>query len=224
MNDKPEEMQEFFNSVVDGYDEHMVSTVQDYETFYNTIAFPFPNTDDSIEILDLGAGTGIELSYIFAKAPKAKITAIDLSPLMLNKLVDKFEKFGSQIKIVVDSYLSVPMDECAFDYIVSIMSLHHLLPMEKALLYKKIRKALSPKGIYIEGDYIVSDEEQDRLLKKFHLLKKDFSLEEELPYHVDIPFSERSQIRALRRAGFEEVEVLFRSSRSNIVVAKPEKI
>jgi len=83
MTDTPEEMKSFFDLRVESYDEHMSSNVEDFNEFYSMIAAPFEKTDRLIEVLDVGAGTGIELEFIFAKAPNAKITAVDLSEEML---------------------------------------------------------------------------------------------------------------------------------------------
>ncbi len=79
-----------------------------------------------------------------------------------------------------------------------------------------------PAGAYMEGEYVVSVEEESRLLKEYQTLKKEFSLLDEELYHIDIPFSEETQIQALNDAGFGKVQVLFRTFRSNVVVAKPE--
>jgi len=38
-------------------------------------------------------------------------------------------------------------------------------------------------------------------------------------YHIDIPFSEERQIQVLKDAGFENINVVFRASRSNVVAA-----
>ena len=223
MTDPPEEMKSFFDLGVNGYDEHMASTVEDYWNFYSKIATPFEKTDEPIEVLDLGAGTGIELEFIFDKAPNAKITAVDLSEVMLKKLVKKYVTFSSQIRTIVDSYLSLKLKPHSFNYVVSVMSLHHLMPAKKIALYKKLRNALVPTGAYVEGDYIVSLEEEKRLLKEFSLQKRNHSLLDDGQYHIDIPFSEERQIRALKDAGFKEVDIIFRTSRSNVVVAKPDK-
>ena len=222
MTDPPEEMKSFFDLRVNGYDEHMASKVEDYSNFYSKIATPFEKTEEPIEVLDLGPGTGIELKFILDKAPNAKITAVDLSEVMLKKLVKKYETFSSQIKTIADSYLALKLEPHSFDYVVSVMSLHHLMPAKKIALYKKLRKALVPTGTFVEGDYIVSLEEEKRLLKEFSLQKTNYSLLDDGQYHVDIPFSEETQIRALKDAGFKEVNIIFRTSKSNVVVAKPE--
>ncbi len=223
MTDKPEEMKSFFDIRVEGYDEYMASSIEDYATFYRKIAVPFTETHDRIEVLDLGAGTGIEIAFILAKAPNAIITAVDLSEAMLKKLVKKYETYGSQIRTITDSYLKLELKPHSFDYVVSVMSLHHLMPVKKIALYKKLKKALIPTGAFVEGDYIVSVEEENRLLEEYQLRKNGFSLLDDVQYHIDIPFSEETQFRALRDAGFGKVKVLFRTSRSNVIVAKPEK-
>lgn len=219
MSETHEEMKSFFDLRADGYDEHMVSVIEEFDNFYSKIAFPFEKTNEPVKILDLGAGTGIELEFIFAKAPNARITAVDLSEEMLEKLVKKYEKFSSQISTIADSYLSLELQPYSFNYIVSVMSFHHLLPAKKIVLYKKLRKALVPMGTFVEGDYIVTPKEEKRLLKEFYLQQKNNSLLEDGQYHIDIPFSEETQIRALKEAGFKKINVIFRESSSNVVVA-----
>ncbi|HVN98213.1 MAG TPA: class I SAM-dependent methyltransferase [Syntrophorhabdaceae bacterium] len=224
MTDAPEEMKSFFDLRVDGYDEHMASRVEDYNSFYDKIGAAFKSTNEPIEVLDLGAGTGIELQFILANAPNARITAIDLSEVMLKELLQKYETFSSQIRTIADSYLSLEFKPRTFDYVVSVMTLHHLTLRQKRALYKKVKKLLVPGGTFVEGDYVVfSLEEQRRLLRQFHWQKRKHSLSEDKQYHIDIPCSEETQIRTLKEAGFQEVDVIFRTSKSNIVVAKTER-
>ncbi|MBN1906796.1 MAG: class I SAM-dependent methyltransferase [Deltaproteobacteria bacterium] len=220
MSDKYEEMKSFFDIRADSYDEHMAAILEDYHNFYTNIGAAFQNTDKPIEVLDLGAGTGIELEYIFKKAPNARITAVDLSEEMLKRLVNKYDGFWSQIKTIADSYLSIDLAPHSYDYIVTVMSLHHLMPVKKIDLYKKLRETLIPGGAFVEGDYIVSAEEEKRLLNEFYQFKKDNPLLEDGEYHIDIPFSEETQIKALKEAGFENINVIYRTSRANVVVAK----
>ncbi|MBW2623651.1 MAG: class I SAM-dependent methyltransferase [Deltaproteobacteria bacterium] len=220
MSPRPEDIREFFEKRVDEYDEHMAETVDDYEKFYAALADPIKKTGEKITILDLGAGTGIELEYIFIKAPHARITAVDLSMSMLSRLLEKYKRYERRIKIVEASYLTMELGPRAYDYAVSVMSLHHLLPEEKTAIYAKIREALKPGGSYIEGDYIVSEEEEGRLIEEYRTLKEDFTLPEDGLYHIDIPSSEKTQMTALREAGFKEIQVLFRTDRSDIIAAR----
>ncbi|NLD35903.1 MAG: class I SAM-dependent methyltransferase [Desulfatiglans sp.] len=219
MSEKYEEMKSFFDARVSGYDEKMAATIEEYDNFYRNVATPIEKTDKPIEVLDLGAGTGIELEYIFENAPNARITAVDLSEEMLKKLVKKYEAHHKQIRTIADSYLSIDLAPHSYDYIVTVMSLHHLMPAKKIYLYKKLREALISGGAFIEGDYIVSTEEEKRLLNEFYQYKKNNPLIEDGEYHIDIPFSEEAQMQALKDAGFQNVNVLFRTPRANVVVA-----
>ena len=125
---------------------------------------PITPTSDPVEVLDLGAGTGLELSGLLAKAPKAKVTAIDLSAEMLDRLQGKYEERSEQLKLVRDSYLNVPLGETVFDYAISVMSMHHLLSEVEVDMYRRILRALKPGGAYLEGDYVVSEDEAQRCL------------------------------------------------------------
>jgi tRNA (cmo5U34)-methyltransferase len=140
---------------------------------------------------------------------------------MLNKLLKKYEKYASQIETITDSYLELDLKPLSYDFIVSVMSLHHLLPAKKTSLYSKFRQALVPSGAFVEGDYIVSIDEEIKLLKEFQERMKKTPFLEDGQYHVDIPFSEETQLCALREAGFTDIDVIFSTYRSNIVVAKP---
>jgi tRNA (cmo5U34)-methyltransferase len=220
MSSRPEDIRDFFEKRVDGYDEHMAETVEDFKAFYARLADPIEKTDEEIAILDLGAGTGIELEYIFAKAPRARITAVDLSPRMLSRLLEKYKRHELQIQAVEASYLTMELEPRSYDYAVSVMSLHHLLPDEKTALYARIRGALTPAGSYIEGDYIVSEEEEGRLVEEYRALKEDFALSEDGLFHIDIPSSEKTQMTALREAGFKDIRALFRTYRSDIILAR----
>lgn len=219
---KPEEMGCFFNARADGYDEHMCNSIVSFDRFYKCIVDPLSETSEIIEILDIGAGTGLELEHIFRKAPNSRITVIDISSKMLAKLQVKFESRSSQIKIVVESYLTAAFPHANFDYAVSVMSLQHLEFDEKVTLYKKVYDSLNLSGLYIEGDYIVSEEEEKRLLAEYRTTMRKNDLSDKNLYHIDIPFSTVTQAEALRMAGFKNVEIIFSTINSNIIMAKKQ--
>lgn len=78
--------------------------------------------DESIEVMDFGAGTGLLTSHI---APKVKsIAAVDISQSMLEKLVAKPE-FHGKVKAVCQDITQQGLDQ-QFDLIVSAMALHHV--------------------------------------------------------------------------------------------------
>ncbi len=213
----PEVMNEFFNVRADNYDDHMKGNVGSFDEFYKMIATPIKETNEKIQILDLGCGTGLELEAIFKRTPNAMVTGIDLSKEMLEQLKSKYKKFSDQIALINASYTSHKYNQQKYDYAVSVMTVHHLLWDEKLELYKNIRNAIKEGGIYIEGDYVVSDEEEKEMFMEYE--EKMKLLDKNQFYHIDIPMSEENQLKLFKEAGFSKVEIVFEAEYNRIFVA-----
>lgn len=125
------EMSRFFDERASSYDDHMRQSVASFERFYTLVSRPIRETRDSISVLDLGCGTGLELESVFKKAPNARITGIDLSANMLSELERKYAGFKGQITLVNASYKNVAFPEGSYDYAISVMSFHHYLHVRK---------------------------------------------------------------------------------------------
>lgn len=214
-----EQMGDFFNKRAETYDDHMRETVENFDKYYSLLSQPIKQTNEEVDILDMGCGTGIELEGIFNKAPNAKITGIDMSQEMLDKMMKKYKAKAANIKIIVDSYLTCNIADNYYDYIVSSMTMHHFLQEPKIEIYKKIRKSLKEDGLYIEGDYVVSDEEQNECLKIFHELMNTVKEENRDLYHIDIPFTLQRQKELLKTAGFKRIQVILKQENQAILVA-----
>ena len=173
-----------------------------------------------MEILDLGCGTGLELEGIFSKAPNAVITCIDLSEKMLSKLTSKYSRFLDQIKPIKGSYLIVPLPEKKYDYVVSFMTMHHFPYDTRCKLYKKIRKSMKNEGEYIEGDYVVSPKKEQQFLLEYNHKIKNMKAFERNIFHVDIPFSIKTQSQLLLKGDFSKVKVIFHQNEAAIFIAR----
>lgn len=200
-------MVDFFEERAERYDKQMRENVTDFDDFYRTIADPITATQQEIEILDLGAGTGLELAAILKKAPKAHITCIDLSKKMLEELKRKYP--NNNIIPIIGSYLSYDFKNNYYDYAVSVMTLHHFLPETKTGIYRKIVGALRNGSVYIEGDYIVPPKEEKNSIKNFYDLKNGSSEISDTSHHIDIPLSKDSQRRLFAEAGLNDFKVYF---------------
>lgn len=217
---KPEKMADFFNHRADHYDQHMQENVENFEAFYATVAQPILYTKCELHILDIGCGTGLELASIFHRAPNAQITAVDLSEKMLAQLYRKYENYSNQIKRVQGSYLEVDLGTKQYEYVISVMTLHHLLPEKKLHLYKNIHRALKKGGKYIEGDYVVSEKKESQFLAAYWERMKKAEDSQEGVYHIDIPMSKQRQINLLKEAGFADVKISWEKDESVIFVAE----
>jgi len=202
---KPERMGAFFDARARGYDAHMLS--DGGEDAYRKLADAIPATDEAIRALDLGCGTGIELDYIWEKAPGAHATCVDVSRGMLDLLIKNHAENKARISVVEASYLDWRYPESAYDLIISSQTLHHLWPEEKIKVYRDVLHTLKPGGTYVEHDFIVDRVMAEQYRRRHALMTAS------LPggawmgkYHIDIPCALDEQVKLLRNAGFQTVE------------------
>lgn len=214
-----EPMATFFDKRVKIYENHMRGCVADFERFYRTISKPIQTTMEPVQILDLGCGTGLELEGIFKKAPNASLDCVDVSGEMLKKLIERYSAYRENIQIVNRSYLNIQYEPAKYDYIVSVLTMHHQDYRTKLKLYTAIRNALKDDACYIEGDYIVSIDEEKKKLYEYATLKRLNPEILEGSHHIDIPFSRKTQLRLFKAAGFSEVDVIWNKGDNLIFVA-----
>ncbi len=217
---KYEEMANFFNERAKTYENHMRETVNSFDVYYDIVSSPIKETKEPIEILDLGCGTGLEISSILKKAPNAKITCIDMSDSMLDILLENYKDNKNQITIIKNSYLTFPFDDKKYDYVIAVMTMHHFLHDEKRKLYEKIKRSLKEGGKYIEGDYVVSQQLEEECLKVYRNAYDKHGLKTSSLYHIDIPFSMETQKKLFIEAGFGEFEIVFMQEPHTIYFVK----
>ena len=217
--EKYKPMDEFFDGVSGEYDAHMKEYVEGFEQFYLSVATAIPETKAELGILDIGCGTGLELAAVFERAPNALITGVDLSVEMLDILRDKYTDYLNQITLIQESYVTFSYREEAYDYIISVMTLHHLLPESKHNLYRKIRQALKPGGKYIEGDYITTPEKEKQVRDSFYKLRESDRTLVDGTHHIDLECSLETQKDLLVKAGFAGVDVLWEYGEAAVYAA-----
>lgn len=197
-------MGEFFDNRLDGYEEHQLNCIESAKEFYPCTAEQLPMFSGS-KVLDLGCGTGLELSQYFRRNPNAVVTGIDLASGMLQSLKSKFP--DKQLTLINDSYFSVDFGEEIYDAAVSVESLHHFTLNQKIPLYKKLHKALKENGYFILTDYIIeSDKEEKKNFHELERLKKELEISDSEFYHYDAPLTREHETEALLKGGFSKVE------------------
>lgn len=201
-----EKMGEFFDARLDGYEEHQLTCIESTEEFYPFTAECLPVQDDC-NILDLGCGTGLELTYYFKLVPNAHITGIDLAPGMLNALQAKFP--NKHLNLILGSYFDVPLNLEKYDAAVSVESLHHFTKEEKIPLYKKLREALKNGGYFILTDYFaLSYDEEKSHRQELLRLKEENNIKDDGFYHYDTPLTVAHETEALLAGGFSKAKIL----------------
>ena len=204
---KAEPMGVFFDVRADTYNDKMLSNngIEDYKK----LGACFPKTDEPLKILDIGCGTGIELEYIWAQAPNAHITCVDISREMLNLLMSAYPDNHDRITVAEASYIDWTYPESLYDIVVSNMTMHHLFPDEKTTLYRKILSSIISGGCYIEGDFTVDAIAVEQYRRRFEIITANLP-DKAQPgeYHIDIPCTVETQEKLLQNAGFKSVEII----------------
>jgi tRNA (cmo5U34)-methyltransferase len=219
---RAEEMAAFFDLRADRYDAHREETVSSFEDYYRVLADPIVSTRAPIRVLGLGCGTGLEIAAILERAPNARTVGIDLSERMLDKLRERYAGQMGQIEICQACYLSTALEGGACDYVLAVMTLHHLLPETQRTLYEQIRHALVPGGVYVEGDYVVTPEKEQMLLRRYEAMAADVGGAENGSHHIDIPFSLETQWQLLAEAGLGQMELIWQEGEAAIYVVRSE--
>lgn len=116
-------------------------------------------TEDST-VLDLGAGTG---QFTVAVAPScARVTAVDVSPVMLGPLEAKVEAMGlTSVEVVRAGFLTYEHEGPPVDVAYSRLALHHLPDFWKAVALTRLRRIMRPGGVFRLVDVVYDFEPTD---------------------------------------------------------------
>jgi tRNA (cmo5U34)-methyltransferase len=212
-----EKMSDFFAARAEGYDEHMLTVVEGCKEGYSKLAELIPN--NTVKILDLGCGTGLELEEIFKRLPDVSVVGIDLTQVMLDKLTQKYPH--KNINLICGSYFDIDFGKNIFNAVISFETMHHFSHAEKIRLYTKVRQALKPGGVYLECDYMVTEQAvEDKLFAENVKLRREMNIPDGGYYHFDTPCTIDNQISLFKKSGFSSAEMVWRMANTTLIAAK----
>lgn len=157
-----EDMRVFFNEKAEGYDDVHMKMIKNKDRI--TELMP----EDTCRVLDLGAGTGLELISLYERFPEARVTAMDISENQL-KMLEK-RPFADKLQLVCGDFFETDFGG-GYDAVISSAALHHFDEPEKRELYKKIFDCLKSGGVFINSDRVLDTYEQQ--LDNFELFRTD---------------------------------------------------
>ena len=188
--ERNQKQRSFFNYKIDDYD-------QSHEEFMETKKELADSLDkDARKILDLGAGTGLELIHLFELYPDAEVTVIDISENMLKKLKER--SFGDKVNTICGDFFEIEFGD-NYDAVISTSALHHFKREEKIKLYKKVLNCLKEKGQFINCDKIAPTEE----FEEHQLYELEHNIENYK--HIDTPLTIEHEIEVLKEVGFKDI-------------------
>jgi len=145
-------VQRAFVLAAEDYDRTRRRLVPGFDDFYRAaidlIRFP---RDSEIEVLDLGAGTGLLAAFVAYSFPKARIIMVDISNEMLDRARERFELGGERFQFEVSDYGTGQIKN-KYDAVVSALSIHHLTDEQKRSLFGQIHGALRDNGVFVNAE------------------------------------------------------------------------
>jgi tRNA (cmo5U34)-methyltransferase len=210
-------VQRAFDSAAGDYDRARRRLVPGFDDFYRTAIDSIPfGRDDEIDVLDLGAGTGLLSAFVAYSFARARITMLDISDEMLAQARKRFELGGDRFRFVVSDYADAPLDG-SYDAVVSALSIHHLADAQKAALFGRIHGVLKTGGAFVNADQFraatkdLEKSHHGRWLSRVRELgvgEKDLAQALER-MKLDRTATLDDQLRWMREAGFRDIDCAY---------------
>ena len=211
---------EAFNETVQYYDDWIRKAVPGYTDLFNVAKelIPFP-AGDTIEILDLGAGTGLFSQHILERCPKGNFVLYDVAEKMLDVARERFRNFPGQFRYVTADYRTLG-DAGSFDLVISSLSIHHLDDRDKQELCRQVFQVLRKTGVFINIDLIKGP---TPFLEEFYCnnwyekMRRAGASDEEIKAGIERRLAYdrdalmEDQLRWLQEAGFSDTDCVYRN-------------
>jgi trans-aconitate methyltransferase len=206
------------------YDARIRTFIPDYDVMLDAGAAVVP--PDVRTIVDLGTGTGALAALCLARAPGARVVGIDADAEILQSAA---RRLGDAATFVNDSFLRAKLPPC--DAVVASLALHHIRTRSaKLALYRRVRKALAPRGVLISVDChpatsrVLACRQMDAWRAHLHTAyappEADALLAAWAKEDVYVPLE--AEMRLLQQAGFA-VDVVWRNGMFAVLHASTRK-
>jgi len=166
-------------------------------------------------ILDIGAGDGRLLDLCLLKFPKASGVALDFSPVMIEKLENKYATQRRVEVIEFDINNTLPLELGNFDTVVSSFAIHHVSDKRKRQLYEEIWDILENGGIFCNLEHVSSPTENLHS-KFFEMIGETSATEDKSNILLDV----ETQLQWLRKIGFDDVDCIWKWRELALLVGK----
>ena len=214
------------------YDELVRRVVPDYGEQESLIAESLreampPEGAGRFRILELGAGTGTLSRVLLETFPRADLTAVDVSSVMLDACAKALAPFGSRVDLRRADFATAELGS-GYHAAVSRLAIHHLRDEDKRSLFKRLVEALLPGGVFTMSDLIAGPTEADTedMLAEWrsYMLARGDDPAEWARWLVgdnDLPSPAQEQVEWLLEAGFAGAHIVWQ--RANFAILRAAK-
>lgn len=171
---------------------------------------------DFKSICDIGCSTGNMLLSLASRLKNTRLVGIDNAESMLEMARTKAAAYSAAIEFISADLLSV---EFAYDAVIANYTMQFVRPIYRESLLSKIAASLPKNGLFIMSEKLIArDKRLDKeLIEIYHTFKRtqgysdtEISKKREALENVLVPYTQDENIALLKRAGFSDVEVVFR--------------
>lgn len=219
-----DKIKELFNYNAEKYDSQRKCLIPCFDDFYiRSVSILQYYKDDFMNIVDLGAGTGLLTKVMYEMYPNAHYTLIDISKDMLKIAKERFNGKDNFDFLEYNYAENIPVNNC--DLVCSALSIHHLDDKEK--LYKNIYSKLNGNGCFINLDqFMVKFEKINNLYWSWwnDYVKNNGITQEEKELHKERRKLDRENtidetIKLLEKSGFNNVECIYNFMQFGVIIA-----
>ncbi len=107
----------------------------------------------NVRVLDAGCGTGRLARVVKAAQPAAEVIGLDADPRIVSIARQKAAQGELDVKFFEGSIESMPFPDGGFDFVFSVLVLHHLPEEAKAQACREMFRVLRPGGRAIIADF-----------------------------------------------------------------------
>jgi tRNA (cmo5U34)-methyltransferase len=143
-----------FDRAAGHYDDWVRTAIPSYDQLFGKAVELLPFAADAeLEVLDLGAGTGLFAAHVARSHPRAAFVLCDLAAEMLELARQRFEALPNRAELRESDLREIDAHE-RYDAVISSLAIHHLEHDEKRALFGRIFRALRPGGVFVNVDQV----------------------------------------------------------------------
>ncbi len=199
------------------YDTLIRKLIPHYDHMHRNVIEQVNTNSEKPRLLDLGIGTGETALHLLQKYPQATIDGFDISPNMIEHGKNRLHKKIDQVHFTEQDIKNLDLGDTVYDACVAVLSVHHLTGEQKQELFAKVFHHLKKDGVFVLGDIIKFDTEDETRTKedewKAFLIQNLGEKEGQYWFdnyrEEDLPSSVHSQLQWLRNAGFPAVQSVW---------------